>query len=191
VISKTHTLGPSSILCADWGKETRKRAVYVADVSARVVRRLDAPEWSLAAVLREAESLASKGSVLATFDAPLGVPQSYLAAAARVQAWRAPTMFLEFLTHAHSSASFFDGTSVAANWRVEQSFFSVPSGAGGLNSYRNAAAEQGVNLYRAIDNATGAKTLFAKSGIPGSVGSAACALWQDLGPRQLSFLRDR
>lgn len=30
---------PSVILCADLGKESRKRAVYVADVSARVVRR--------------------------------------------------------------------------------------------------------------------------------------------------------
>ena len=32
----------SAILCADWGKESPKRAVYVADVSARIVRRLSA-----------------------------------------------------------------------------------------------------------------------------------------------------
>jgi len=90
---------------------------------------------------------------------------------------------LEFLTRAHSTPHFFDGTSVAADWKVERPFFAVPSGKGGLTSYRSAAAQQGVGLYRAIDKTTGAKTLFAKSGIPGSVGSAACALWQELGPR--------
>ena len=37
--------------------------------------------------------------------------------------------------------------------------------------------------YWDIDRATNAKTLFATSGIPGSVGSATCALWQELGPR--------
>jgi uncharacterized C2H2 Zn-finger protein len=45
------------------------------------------------------------------------------------------------------------------------------------------AARHGVNLYRRIDQITGAKTMFAKSGIPGSVGSATCALWQELAPK--------
>jgi hypothetical protein len=181
--SETQTPYPSAILCADWGKEIRKRAVYVADVSERAVRWVGASAWSVGTVLKEAERWASNGPVLATFDAPLGIPESYLAAVARIQSWQSPTTFLEFLTHAHSLPNFFDSTSVAADWKVEQPFFSVPAGEGGLNSYRNAAAEQGVNLYRAIDKATGAKALFAKSGIPGSVGSAACALWQELGLR--------
>ena len=38
-------------------------------------------------------------------------------------------------------------------------------------------------MYRRIDRITGAKAVFIKSGIPGSVGSAACALWQELAPR--------
>ena len=54
---------------------------------------------------------------------------------------------------------------------------------GGLDSYRDAASRYGVKLYRGIDQVTGAKTLFAKSGIPGSVGSATCALWQELAPK--------
>ena len=41
----------SAILCADWGKERSKRAVYVADVESRVVRRLSAAGWSVAGVL--------------------------------------------------------------------------------------------------------------------------------------------
>ena len=173
---------PSAILCADWGKEVGKRAVYVADVSARAVRRADARVWSVGAVLKEAERWALNGPVLATFDAPLGVPESYLAVAARVRAWQLPQTFLELLAQAHGSPKFFDATTTAADWTIEQPFFSVPAGVGGLTSYRDAAAGEGVNLYRAIDKATGAKTLFAKSGIPGSVGSGTCALWRELGP---------
>jgi hypothetical protein len=36
------------------------------------------------------------------------------------------------------------------------------------------------DMYRQIDRMTGAKAVFIKSGVPGSVGSAACALWQEL-----------
>ena len=35
-------------------------------------------------------------------------------------------------------------------------------------------------MYRQIDRMTGAKAVFIKAGVPGSVGSAACALWQEL-----------
>lgn len=133
---------------------------------------MDAGALSVGAVLKEAERWATNGPALATFDAPLGIPESYLAAAARLPSWGSPRTFLEFLANAHASRKFFDGTSAAAEWKIEQPFFSVPAGKGGLTSYRNAAADQGVNLYRTIDKATGAKTLFAKSGISGSVGSA-------------------
>jgi hypothetical protein len=183
VTSKTQSARISAILCADWGKGTRKRAVYVADVTARIVRRIGASGWSVSALLQEAERRAGNGPVLATFDAPLGVPESYLFAARVVPSWRSPKTFLEFLAHAHSSPHFFDGRTVAAVWKVERPFFSIPAGEGGLGAYRREAARQGVNLERAIDKRTGAKTLFAKSGIPGSVGSAACALWQELGPQ--------
>jgi hypothetical protein len=39
-----------------------------------------------------------------------------------------------------------------------------------------------VTIRRSIDVQTAAKSVFIKSGIPGSVGSAACALWQELAP---------
>ena len=180
---ETQTFDPYAILCADWGKGHRKRAVYVADVDSRVVRRVGgAGGWSMAAVLKEAERWSSRGPVLATFDAPLGVPESYLAAASRVQEWRSPRTFLELLTRAYSTPRFFDETFVAGDWKVEQPFFKVPlAGAGGLRSYDRAASLRGVKLYRVIDELTAAKTVFAKSGIPGVVGSAACALWQELG----------
>jgi hypothetical protein len=66
----------AAVLCADLGKECSKRAVYVADVRSRVVRRLSAPAWTAAGVIDEARRWPSHGPVLATFDAPLGVPDS-------------------------------------------------------------------------------------------------------------------
>lgn len=78
-------LGIHVILCADWGKGTEKRAVYVAHIPGRAVYRLKPSVcWSVAAILGEAKRLSSKGPVLATFDAPLGVPKTYLAAASNV-----------------------------------------------------------------------------------------------------------
>jgi hypothetical protein len=77
VVGKVETSGLSTILCADWGKESRKRSVYVAEIGARTVRRLAASEWSVTTVLAEAENWTTDGSVLVTFDAPLGVPETY------------------------------------------------------------------------------------------------------------------
>ena len=85
---KTNAPGLSAILCADWGKERGKRAAYVAEVASRTIRRVDAGEWSVATVLGFADTFASSGPVLVTFDAPLGVPENYLAAAERVQSWK-------------------------------------------------------------------------------------------------------
>lgn len=173
----------SAILCADWAKDAAGRAVYVADVLTRVVRRLQASAWSMSIVLEAARRWSSRGSVLVTFDVPLGVPESYLRAARQVQAWHSPFSFLKFLERVHTTTHFFEPTCVARDWSIERPFFSVPSGTGGLTSFIRAAERQGVNLYREIDNKTEAKPLFVKSGIPGSVGHAACALWQELGPR--------
>lgn len=173
--------GPlSAILCADWGKESSKRAVYAADVSARVVRRVSGDGWSVARVLAEAQRWTSTGSVLATFDAPLGVPESYLTALGRLPGAQPLPTFLDLLARAPSMPRFYDATTVARDWIVERPFFSVPAGDGGLGTYVNAAARFGVDMYRQIDRMTGAKAVFIKAGVPGSVGSAACALWQEL-----------
>jgi hypothetical protein len=174
---------PSTILCADWAKDPANRAVFLANVSSRVIKRLDASVWSLSAVLGRAARWARRGSVLVTFDVPLGVPESYLVAAGRVRAWQPPASFLEFLEQVHVTPCFFDGARNATDWNIEQPFFSVSPGMDGLKSYLRAANRKGIDLYREIDGKTRAKTLFAKSGIPGSVGTATCALWQELGPR--------
>src|SRR5439155_21896838 len=100
----------SAILCADWGKESPKRAVYVADVESRIVRRLPAVAWSVAGVIAEAERWTSTGSVLATFDAPLGVPESYLTVLGRLPGARPMTTFLDLLTSVPSMPRFYDAT---------------------------------------------------------------------------------
>ena len=53
---------PQAILCADWGKDIRKRAVFVADVSSRSVRRAVPRAWSLAAVLEEGHCQVNENS---------------------------------------------------------------------------------------------------------------------------------
>ncbi len=173
--------GLAAIFCADWGKEPHKRAVYVADVETRSVRRVLSRGWTVARVLAEAKPWESKGSVLVAFDAPLGVPASYLAAVASRPGWATSRNFLEFMKVACATPGFFDATSNADEWTAEQPFFAVPAGQDGLGGYLRAAYAQGVDLYRAVDRQTRAKTVFAKSGIPGTVGSAACALWTELG----------
>ena len=56
-------MNPSAILCADWAKEPSKRAVYVADVSTRSVRRIEAGPWSLAKLLEEGDRWACQGAI--------------------------------------------------------------------------------------------------------------------------------
>jgi hypothetical protein len=51
VITEAQPLAVSAVLCADWGKEVSKRAVFVADVSTRVVRRLEPAMWTFEEVL--------------------------------------------------------------------------------------------------------------------------------------------
>jgi hypothetical protein len=170
----------SAVICADWGKESRKRSVYVADVVQRTIRRLESDAWTLAGILRNAEMWASRGTVMVAVDAPLGIPASFLSAVARLQPLAPPRGFLNVLEWAKKQQNFFVATSRPEDWRVERPFFAVPGVPGGLTAYRTAAGRLGVNLDRTIDRLTRANTAFATSGIPGSVGSGACALWREL-----------
>ena len=87
-----------------------RRALH-SDARARPAlgRRLPGNRWSLSTVLDEANRLAVMGPVLATFDLPLGVPKSYLEAAARAPSWGAPSSFLDLLANACSTLGFFRG----------------------------------------------------------------------------------
>lgn len=108
VTSGASTPALSAILCADWGKEFKKRSVYIADVTQRAIRRVDSRGWSFAEVIKEARRWSTKGPVLASFDVPLGVPQSYFSAAQS----RWPD--IEGLDHAEASEDDFDACVSAA-----------------------------------------------------------------------------
>lgn len=152
----------SAVLCADWAKEQTKRSVYIAHVQSGRIPRVDG-DWTLDTVLEEAAIWSKDGRVLTTFDLPLGVPKSYLAAAAQIPSWIGTHTFLEFLPQACATPLFFDSTSSATDWTPLRPFFAVPDGLGGLRSYEEAAARYGVNLLRDIDKKTNAK-FFDRSG---------------------------
>ncbi|MGE3845092.1 MAG: hypothetical protein AB7I50_26310 [Vicinamibacterales bacterium] len=117
---------------------------------------------------------------MAAFDVPLGVPRSYLTALGKLHGAAPMETFLDMLRGVRSTPHFHEATKSAQDWGIDRPFFVVPAGDGGLGTYVAAAARAGVDLYRKIDRTTGAKAAFIKSGIPGSVGSAAGALWQEL-----------
>lgn len=131
-------LAISAIVCADWGKEVSKRAAFVADVHECRVQWLGPVRWTFEEVLRHAEPWASRGSVLVTFDAPLGVPKSYLSALSRASR-QSISNFLELLVATQQMPSFFDATSDPRDWRPERPFFAVPGGEGGRRSYEEVA----------------------------------------------------
>jgi hypothetical protein len=131
-------------------------------------------------ILAKSEQLSSSGAVLVAFDVPFGVPHSYFSSAATALGWGPLDNFIDFLRTACRMPKFFESTHSPENWQVGQPFFAVPAGEGSLAAFRNVAARQGVELLRRVDRATKAKSLFITSGIPGSVGSAAVSLWQEI-----------
>lgn len=157
-----------------------KRAVHVADVRRRTVRRrTDA--WDLGSLLRLSRGLARDGVVLVGVDLALGAPRSLVeAGAARANDFPA------WLAAMASRPTFFETVTRVHDWSPRRPFFRVPSGEGSLTAFRDAA---GVPLRRAIDVAAAAKSPFIVSGIPGSVGSATRAFWRELHPH-LAAARD-
>jgi hypothetical protein len=158
------------ILCADWSAHQRGRAAAVADTVTRRVSLLSGPV-TLARLLDVAASYG--GPVVVGIDAPIGAPRSLLRAL-QIESFR------NLLRWASSSPAFFSPVTGAADWRPQRPFFAVPAGAGSLTAFRDAAAACGVDLLRDIDRQTGAKSFAITSGIPGSVGSSAVALWREL-----------
>jgi hypothetical protein len=126
-----------------------------------------------------AKSSAGPGArVLLAIDAPIGVPHTYLGAALK-EFPGAGNGFISWLPRAYASADFFSPAKTAKDWTVRHPFFKVPRGRGSLSAFIEAAARQGISLYRKIDVQTGGKSVFAM-GLPGQVSPAAQCLWQEL-----------
>ena len=128
-----------------------------------------------------AADLALRGSVLVGVDAALGVPAGYWRAV-QVRDWGsggAPATFIDWLSRLDSAHEFFEPVDDPAEWRVDRPFFRVPGRKGGLSDFKNRFGD---GFLRTIDERTGAKPLFAVSGIPGTVGSGTRALWKEMIP---------
>jgi hypothetical protein len=167
------------IVCADWSKSRDRRAAWVADVPKRLVSPLPPPAegWTVGALFDAIEPFDSRRPALIAFDAPLGVPRSYL------DAYRAHfgdfDSFADWLDHACELEDFFTPVALPEQWAVDRPFFRVPPGKGGLTAFVHAAEALGVALRREIERRHYAKSVFAM-GIPGHVAHAAQALWKEL-----------
>lgn len=171
-MSRLRAGGLMHIICADWGKKTKKRAAVIASVTTRRLWRIDGP-ITLGGLVTEARK--HRGPVVIGIDAPLGVPASF-SSTLKVQGFR------DLLAKTGAMPAFFAPVSPSSAWTPAQPFFSVPAGKGGLGAFAAQARSLGVDLRREIDVATGGKSPFIVSGIPGAVGGATVALWQELRP---------
>ena len=170
-----------AFVSADWSKDARKRSVHVAMPRTRCIRREENTDWSLEALLKLARGLKEEvGPVLLGMDLALGVPAGYWRMVRRDTAGgRPPRHFLDWLAGLDPESDFFREVHSPEDWRPDRPFFAVQKGKGGKTAFTRKVEG---NMLRRIDKATGAKPLFAVSGMPGVVGSATRALWKELIP---------
>lgn len=173
--------GIGAFISADWSKDARKRSVHVAMPRTRCIRREENTAWDLEALLQLARELKEEvGPVLLGMDLALGVPAGYWRMVRRDTAGgRPPRRFLAGLAGLDPKSDFFRGVRSPDEWRPCRPFFAVQKGKGGKTAFTEKVEG---NMLRRIDEATGAKPLFAVSGMPGTVGSATRALWKELIP---------
>ena len=167
-----------AFVSADWSVDDGKRSVHVADTAGPSIRYEKNRGWSLGKLLDLGRRLSSEGPVLVGVDIVLGVPQSYWKKIQQDATWGARASFVDWLTNLDPEGRFFKETvSIPDKWSIKCPWFRVPKGSGGLRSFTERD-ESG--FLRQVDACTGAKPLFATSGIPGTVGSGTRALWKEL-----------
>ena len=177
----------SYFVSADWSKSTAKRSVYLADVREGRIEKCirSGASWDLKALLDVADDLSRDGSVLIGVDVVLGVPEGYWRLVLNERRQRAPETFIEWLGGRGDFAGFFETVVDPVDWYVNRPWFRVQRGAGGLMAFTSKVKG---GMRRRIDVATGAKPVFAVSGIPGTVGSGTREFWKELIPH---LSRDR
>lgn len=159
------------IICADWGKEPKKRSAYEVILADRVVRRVATDVREVGRLLQ----YALDEPTLLAFDAPLGVPASFISAVRRTPGRAGVEGFMSWVMTAS-----LDECMDANDWCVDAPFFQVPAGKGARSKFEAAARSQGVELRRRIELQTGGNPVFVTAGVPGSVGSAARDIWRGL-----------
>ena len=90
-----------------------------------------------------------------------------------------PKNFVHWLRNLDPDSNFFNTINDPSRWHVDEPWFHVPSGKGGLTSFKKKVRD---GFLRRIDRETGAKPVFAVSGIPGVVGAGTRSFWRELIP---------
>ncbi|RMD88556.1 MAG: hypothetical protein D6807_05470, partial [Alphaproteobacteria bacterium] len=144
-----------------------------ADARARAISRVNF-DGSLRDLVRRAASMAQP--VLIGVDAAIGYPGRAWAGLVGSRRPR-PKTFIDFLFDGPRPPGFFAPVRRPEDWSPETPFISPPAGSWSLNEY---IAASGDALYREIDRRLNGNPIFLMSGMPGTVGSGTCALWQEL-----------
>lgn len=160
-----------AIFCADWSGNSARRAAYVADVPARVVRRAGHGPFALQALLNAAA--AYEGEVLVGIDAPFGAPRSLLAATYADLGVAPSATFVEWVRSAAAWPDFLRRAVEGEPWSPLRPFCRIPRGTGTRNLLFDAMRARGVEPLRACDTRTAAKSLFILSGIRALLSAAA------------------
>lgn len=165
------------IICVDWSKHAANRAAWIADVATASLSPL-VVEPTVRSLIAHATLL--PGRTLIGIDAALGIPRPYLVAAkTALPPWDEVETFPAWLRLASADPRFVEANKQASDWRPDRPFIAVPGGKGSLRAFWERA---GGELRRKVDVATGGKSPFIVSGIPGTVGSGSRALWVELLP---------
>lgn len=160
----------SHFVAADWSKSPGKRAVWVADRNHGRITMVEPPlrSWNLGRLMGLAADLSGNGPVLIGVDVVLGVSAGYWKLVQEVSCGHPPKSFIHWLGSLDPDGAFFETAMSPDEWRVSRPWFKVKAGLGGLCSFTGKTAD---GMLRRVDAATGAKPVFAVSGIPGTVGS--------------------
>lgn len=158
------------IYAADWSARPDRRAVWRWHPFSRPRIQARPSLRSLDAILDEAQEARGEQPVLVAMDVGLGVPRPFL------EAVGAPS-FPQWIKTGSDPA---ERVSQDQVWSLERPFFRVPSGPGGLTRIRVKTP----GLLRQVDRATGGKSVFILSGIPGAVGHGSRLVWSDVHRRE-------
>jgi alkylated DNA nucleotide flippase Atl1 len=170
---------PDAVICADWSKNPASRQAWIAEPQKLRLRPLHGASWTLETLVQAGMRARRNEFVLVAFDAPIGVPASYLDAARSMFDMEDRATFVDWLPAALARASFCDPVTDPEDWSPVRPFFQVRAGEGGRKLFEAAAAAYGVDLRRRIERETRGNSVFA-FGLPGQVAPAAQALWREL-----------
>ena len=130
-------------------------------------------------MLELANTLRQSGPVLIGVDVVLGVSNGFWRMVLEKSGRHQPKNFVHWLRNLDPGSNFFNTNDDPSKWHVDEPWFTVRGGKGGRTSFTEKVSD---GFLRRIDHETGAKPIFAVSGIPGVVGAGTRSFWRELIP---------